>query len=235
MPNTLDWVGDGDDVAAITALEQVFEIAFSDAELKALKAVGDLHDLVLAKISRSNDTGKCASAMAFYRLRQALAANGPDGRITPATEMVIFSAPSLKDFFRRLSEQTGLRLKGPTHTWVGYIGEACWLLPLMAALPLLAWSAIVRPEPYVFAGLVGLFIVGLVLVRLDPGRLTGTVGTLAREAARANYGRLVKQGARGRDAEIWGILIEILTDESRLNPREITRETVFFRSQPEVA
>ncbi|HJT43038.1 MAG TPA: hypothetical protein VJ750_06005 [Rhizomicrobium sp.] len=235
MPNTLDWVGDGDDVATVGALEQAFEIAFSNAELEVLKTVGDLHGLVLHKISRSNGTGKCASAMAFYRLRRALAANRPEIRITPATEMAVFSAPSLRYFFRRLSEQTGLRLPGPPHTWVGNIGEACWLLPLMGALPLLAWSVIVRPEPYVFVGLVGVFILGLILVRLDPGRLTGTVGALAREAARANYGNLLKQGARGRDAEIWGIFIEILADESRLNPREITRETVFFRSQLEAA
>jgi hypothetical protein len=231
MPNTLDWVGDGDDLAAIEALEQTFEITFSDAELKALKTVGDLHNLVLGKISRSNDLGKCASAMAFYRLRQALSANRADIRITPKTEMAIFSAPSLKYFFRRLSEQTGLRLAGPTHTWVGHIGEACWLLPVMAILPLLAWSAFVHPVSYLFVGLAGSFILGLVLVRIDPGRLTGTVGALARESARANYGRLVKQGAKSRDVEIWGILIEILTDESRLNPREITRETVFFRHQ----
>jgi len=39
--------------AAVRALEQAFEIAFSNAELEALKTVGDLHDLVLRKISRS--------------------------------------------------------------------------------------------------------------------------------------------------------------------------------------
>jgi len=79
----------------------------------------------------------------------------------------------------------------PTHAYLGrYIGEACWLLPLMGALPLLAWSAIVRPEPYVFVGLIGVFILGLILIRLDPGRLTGTVGTMAREAARAKLWQL---------------------------------------------
>jgi hypothetical protein len=235
MANSLSLVGDGDDLEIIQTLEEVFEIAFSDGELKALRNVGDLHDLILQKVPRASGARKCASAMAFYRLRRALTASRPDLRITQATEMAGFSEASLKLFFRRLSQQTGFRLAGPAHTWVGYVGETCLLFPLMAILPLLAWSAIVQPVPLLFVGLAGSFVLGLILVRFDPGRLVGTVGSLAREAARANYGRLMKQGARGGDHEIWLILVEALIQESRLGPREVTRETVFFRSQLKTA
>ena len=235
MVNTLDWVGDGDEIDAVRSLEKTFEISFSNEELEALTNVGSLHDLLLQKISRANDQGKCASAMAFYRLRRALSASHPGVEIAPATEMKTLHAPFIKEFFRGLEEQTGLRLGGPVHTWIGSLGIACLLLPFMLILPFVVIQQFVRLPPYLWAGLVCSLPIGLFLCWLDPGHLIGTVGDLARKAARLNYGRLMKQGAKGRDVEIWSLLAETLTDESRLEPEEVTPETVFFRSQLKAA
>jgi len=234
MANALDWVGDGDDVDAIKSLEEIFEISFSDAELSALKTVGDLQDMVLRKLPYAGKAEKCAGAMAFYTLRRALAIHQPDMRIKPATEMKAFRAPFIKEFFIRLESQTSLKLGGPAHTWIGWIGEVCFLLPLIVILPLLACTLFVHFSQYLWVGLTLLFPIGILLLRFDPGRLKGTVGDLAHKAARLNYGRLLKQGARPRDAEIWNLLAETLTMESRLKPEEVTRETVFFRSQLKV-
>lgn len=233
MANTLNWAGDGDDLDAVRSLEAVFEISFSNAELSALNTVGDLHDLILQKLPRANKAEKCASAMAFYRLRRALTARQSNIRIAPATELKVFQEPYTKEFFSRLEQQTGLKLGGPAHTWIGSMGDACLLLPLMAILPLLACSLFVHFSPYLWASLALLLPLGGVLLWFDPGRLKGTVGDLARKAGRLNYGRLMKQGAKARDSEIWSLLAEALTDESRLKPEDVTRETVFFRSQLE--
>jgi hypothetical protein len=235
VPNTLNWSGDGEDWDAIRSLEAIFEISFSNRELEALTDVGSLHDLVQEKLFRANDQGKCASAMAFYRLRQALAAHRPDVRITPGTALNVFRTPYTKRFFSRLEWQTGLKLGGPAHTWIGWWGDAFVLLPLMLVLPLLAIRLFVSFSSYIWLGPILMLPVGLVLLWLDPGRLTGTVGDLARKAARTNYGRLMKQGAKGRDTEVWELLVETLTMESRLKPGEVTRETVFFASQLKAA
>jgi len=235
MVNTLNWVGDGDDLAAIQSIEEIFEIGFCRDELAAMRTVGDLYDCILTKLPIAPEARKCATAMAFYCLRRALAVRQPGVRITPATEMTMFHAPWIKDFFRDLERQTGFRLSGPAHTWIGAIGEACLLLPLMVVLPLLAVAAFVHLSPYIWPGLAVIFLTGLLLLRVDPGRLTGTVGDLARKAAGQNYGRLMKQGAVGREREIWRLLTEILALESRLKPHEIMRKTVFFESLSEAA
>lgn len=235
MPNTLDWVGDGDDISAVRDIEEIFEIAFSPAELVAMQTVGDLQDLVLAKLPADRDMGKCATAMAFYRLRRALNAREPNVRITPATDMAAFRAPWIRQFFRDLERQTGLSLGGPAHTWIGSLGWTLVLLPLMLVLPTLLVSVFASVSPWFWAALIVMFAAGILLLRFDPGRLTGTVGDLVRKAADRNYGRLMKQGAKGRDAEIWRLLTETLAHESRLKPDTITRETVFFRSQLEAA
>jgi hypothetical protein len=232
MANSLNLVGDGDDLDIVQRLEEMFEIAFSKEELEALTRVGDLHDLVLQKIPRENDAGKCASAMAFYRLRGALKVRQAGDTISPTTEMKIFNTPAPKLLFRDLERQTGLRLGGPAFSWIGKLGIALIVFPFLSALPGLAWNEWVRPLPsFTPQAMVAMFFAGVVLAKLDPGRLTGRVGDHARAAGRRNYGKLVKQGASVRDSEIWALFVDVLAVESRLKPNEITRETVFFRSQ----
>src|SRR5262249_26041604 len=136
-----------------------------------------------------------------------------------------------KTFVWQLQSQTGLKLNGLGQSWVGAIGEFCLLLALMAILPLLAWSLIGHPGGYWWAGFFVVFFGSFVLMRLDPGCWEGSVGALARKAARDNYGRLMKQGAHGQDAEIWRITTDVLCEESLLNPQDVTRDTVFFRKQ----
>jgi hypothetical protein len=200
-----------------------------------LRNVGDLHDLILSKKPGGGDVGKCATAMAFYRLRRALAMQRADLKITPDTEMREFRAPWIKQFYKRLEQQTGMRLGGPIHTWMGWLGDVCVLLPLMLVLPLLAISLFVHFSPWLWVGMILSLPMGLILQRFDPGRLTGTVGDLARKAADLNYGRLLKQGAQSRDTETWRLIVETLTLEGRLKSDQVTRETVFFRSQLKAA
>lgn len=172
MSNTLDWVGDGDDLAAVERLEQTFEISFSKEELTALTDVGSLHDLILQKISHINDKGKCASAMAFYRLRAALKSWRNDIAILPSTAMNVFTASSPKYLFRSLERQTGLRLGYPPHSWIGILGGLLVVTPIVALLPGLAWGAWVQPLPSdTDIVMTGMFFAGLLLLWLDPRRL----------------------------------------------------------------
>lgn len=81
-------------------------------------------------------------------------------------------------------------------------------------------------------------VVGIILAKLDPGRLPGslsTVGALARRTAPLNYGRLVEQGARVNDALTWQLLREVISEVAEIEPDHIGRETLIYTPRKAVA
>jgi len=70
-----------DGVELVMEVEEAFAITIADDEASAVRTVGDLHDLVLGKLSADPRSHRCASAAAFYRLRRAQVARfGHDRR-----------------------------------------------------------------------------------------------------------------------------------------------------------
>src|ERR1700734_2776145 len=85
MPNTLGLDDDLDGVEVVQDLKRIFDIMVSRQEAARIFNVGEFHDLLLQKIPPDEAGGKCASAMAFYRIRRALRCLGHDHDLTPAS------------------------------------------------------------------------------------------------------------------------------------------------------
>jgi hypothetical protein len=65
------------------------------------------------------------------------------------------------------------------------------------------------------------------LLSIDSGRLPTnrrTLGALPARAASLSYGRLLKQGADGRDSRIWKALVEFLSYFANVPADQIARE-----------
>jgi len=211
MANSLDIESD-DTVVLIYDLEKVFDIEISNEEAVQLSTVGELHDLLLQKISPNADDRKCATAMAFYRVHRALMEMGYPERMAPATDVRFLDKGGAKRAFKVLHEKTGLHLPQPDWTWIGRTGCVASIGGAIAAIMLAVlhqplWSIASAARFIALGG-------GIAATLLEPGKV----------------GRLAKQGARHSDADVWNALVEILSDYA-LPKEAIARDTYFVRSE----
>lgn len=223
-PNTLGFVGDGDELSFVIALESAFGFKLTQSDADQLTTVGGVHDLLVEKLQVGDGT-KCATHMAFLRLRNGLEELRPDLRITPATDLREISRFSPKRVWKHLRKKAGLSLPPLATTTVFGVG---FLLCL--------------------AGLIGLFVLGLlnvsqwwcapllatgvVMMCMAPGSFGDirTVGDLAKRCASYNYAELVRLGARSSAAATWDALAEIssVCSESEISRGQINRETLII-------
>lgn len=220
-----------DGIEAVENLEAAFQIKIENAEAVAIKTVGDLFDLIVAKCP-PGETGKCASAMAFYRLRQAL--KRPD--LAPSSSLAFLDQAGAKAVLKHLRDRTGLAVPQNRFARLGRIG--CVVAWIGAILAFIIALTVARYYPETgFAcvtGLVAVMAAGIIATRHDKGRLPAgceTLGGLARVTAVASYGELVKRGARARETEIWEIVTTTLAAFCRMPASAINRETTFYKSQ----
>lgn len=229
MPNSLGLDDDMDGVEVVMELERVFDIKVRPAEVERISTVGEFHDLLLSKIPPNELDKKCATAMAYYRVRGALERLGYGNKLSPASDMRILERGRTKSTLRKLEESSGLYMPRAVPTYIGCFsalsGFAMTLVLVFSLQPSVAAA---------FLGTVaGLVVAGVILKYGDPGKLPPHCRTLAgitRTVAAINYGRLVKLGARHRDEDIWENLVEALSDYE-LPKIEISRETFFLQSQ----
>jgi hypothetical protein len=230
--NTLGLDDDLDPVEVMRLIERAFDVALLPEEAERIVTVGEFYDLLRTKIPRNDADKKCASAMAFYRIRCALRRLGYGDGLTPVSDLRVLERGGTKANMRKLEAACGLHLPCPDPTPAGCIAALGVFSAIMAAS--CAVAAMVAGSA--LSGAVVGFIVALAaalvfLACVDPGRLPEgcmTLGDLARRAAAMNYGRLVKMGARHRDGDIWENLTELLSRYA-LPKAEITRETVFLQ------
>jgi hypothetical protein len=235
MVNSLGLDDDLDSVEIVKLVELAFDIRIANEEAEAITNVGELYDLLLKKIPRDEANRKCASAMAFYRLRRALVDLRTADKLTPGSDMTSRSSVYAKPLFRELEARTGLNMPRPAFSWVGKTGgwiALAWLIAALVdaslfvmhgaipgSLSLFCWSAL--PAAYLFA-------------QFDPGRLPKdcpTLGALAKKVAALSYGKLVKAGANASDSAIWTAMLEVLSSFNGFPADQITRETLFLESQ----
>src|ERR1700742_287513 len=164
MPTTLG-IDYEDSVDLVKDLESSFDVRIFDSEAAACRTLGDIFDLLLQKFGESGTGGQsCASAMAFYRLRRALADHSPEARLRPSTPLTAITRTSPKRLFKRIQVQTGLQLPSKAYSWVGWFGSIAAVAGLLGVLPigiLFEWWALV---PATFIAL------ACVLLPLDPGK-----------------------------------------------------------------
>jgi hypothetical protein len=213
-------LADLDDVEFIEEVEQSFNIWFGEGQLP-FQTIGDLTAAVAAELAVENKHGRCATSMAFYRLRRALQATSgfsprPD---TPLAEVL---GRNQKRWAKELEAQSGLRIHPPNLSWRGGIG--C-LGVMVAALCVLV-------QPFGSIALLGefaLLLVGLLVVKLDPGRYPqATVGEFVQAVATANAGLLIAEGADTRPQAIAKVVVYIASQKSGIPAERIGSETAIF-------
>jgi hypothetical protein len=242
MIKTLGLDDDLDSVEVVIEIEKAFDVEISDGEAEAVFKVGHLFDLLVKKIIAGDENRKCASAMAFYRIRRTLIDLRVDVGRSPSCDISRLHRVYTRSFVKSVEERSGLRLPQPTFSLVGKAGVALILVGMLGAL-----AAIVAALPLMFVSapiggwlqaasiilLVGGLVTGFTLMGVDAGRLPTncrTLGALASKAAGLSYGRLVKQGADGRHSCTWKALLEILSRFANVPADQISRETYFLRS-----
>jgi hypothetical protein len=223
-PNVLPLVGDGDDVDLIRAVEESFSVKFRKADLENCTTVGDLHRLILANApSAERSNMACLSALAFYRLRRALAPVSGEMRVRPRTLLSEFIRPSQsKRFWRDITRTTGLTIPAPSSGWAGIT-----LFVLTLAAPVVA-------HYYAGHGGIAAIVPAAIVAKLVSDRLARfpsrirTVGDLANAVAGLNASQLLPEGAPMRAKETWLVLEEVIRDDLAFNG-SISGETRFFR------
>jgi len=124
MANTLGLDDDLDPVEVVRVVESAFNIKIANKEAEVIVTVGEMFDLLREKIAGNAMDRKCASAMAFYRLRRVLAARHVEFRLVPASNLSWLQDAYTKKHVRALEQETGLRLPKPGYTWIGHVGAS---------------------------------------------------------------------------------------------------------------
>jgi hypothetical protein len=240
MQNTLDFVGDGDQVDAVWEVEETFGIKLSDEELEPIQTVGQLHDLIeLKRPNAGSRTLACLSQVAFYRLRRALEAMGIEGEIvrqTPISVLDRIPSRSISQKWRRLAERSGLNLPPlETSSWL-WLSERLprnskWLRRLASGMFLCGWAfAILRAGQAAILAVPALIILADYIWRLAfrsvPRRLL-TVGELAREAAGSSFAKLAAEKNASSPSDRWFALTAVLRGMTG-HKTAITRQTTLF-------
>ena len=229
--NTLNLVGDGDEIDILEHIEAVFGVTFSDAEAVQCETVGTLYELLAAKLDASNERRPvCFTAVSFYRLRRALyAVTGVRG-IGPKTRLDdLFPGGRIGAAAKVLKERTGMELPDPE---LGTIAGAVFLI-LFWGCPVLA---IALSEFAAFDGAGYVWIAGWALIyplvryaRYRAPAFCTDAGGLARAMAGLNHRRLSTEfGVSHRD-DVWNALVEVCRNGTRFSG-PIDRETRFFAS-----
>ncbi len=241
MLKTLGLDDDWEPVDVVIAVEKSFDVKISDAEATAILRVGELYDLLIQKLAGNDGNRKCASAMAFYRLRRAMAGLVRDAKASPSFDLMPLRETYTRKLAKSLEAVSGLRLPQPSFTSVGKVGGTVALIGGLGAVATLVIGFVLvflsirigdTLVGFASAFLFGGLIIGVALMGLDRGRLPtdcATLGALAARAGNLSYGRLIKEGANTQKSCIWKALVEVLGDFANVPADQIARETYFLK------
>jgi hypothetical protein len=236
MRSSLGLYGDLDDVELLEDVERAFRIRLP-RELPHCHTVGDLFELIVDRLPDGDpEAGRCATAMAFYRLRRAVLTLAPDVTLRPATPLDGLSSVPVRSLDRAFRKAEGVRVPDSCRPARG--GPA---LLLAVALPI----GILLSGAPVWAALLALPL-SAALYQLSPLRFPRqikTIGDLAERVAAHNVGMLAARGGRLGPAEAWRALRTICASHSMmvdadgigadtliLDPRRIARQIILGQS-----
>lgn len=176
--------------------------------------VGHVYRALLAHFEGKGG-GRCATAMAFFRLRRALRGRRATG-LVPSCDLKKFTRQPPRALLRLLERRTGLRM--PT-AGVGTM-RGVGLLVMTAALIFGFSFADYGPQYPRIA--VAAFVLGGIVAAMGSSAFPKnceTLGGLAGQVAVLNFAKLVEQGAHAGPREVWTVLVEIAAMVS-LKPRD---------------
>lgn len=227
MTSSLGLAGDLDDVELIQDVEAAFGVRLEDDEIERCSTVGQLFELIKARLPDLPSGQSCATAMCFYRLRRALQPHSVIA-LKPKTSIGALGSLPVRKLHRIIETECGLR---PPPQYITFWG--CLALLLVVTLPfgLFAvgmpwWSALPSAA------------LGIGLYRLAPIQLPGeveTFGDLVRIVASRSIGALAGQGARLGPEEAWQAFKDVLSDHTQLSKDEIGPETLLLAPKKAVA
>lgn len=230
MRSSLGLHGDLDEVDLVRDVELAFGIRFPEEELLRCHTVGDLFGLVVDRVpDGAPGRDRCATAMAFYRLRRAVLTLAPDVTLRPSTPVDGLPGMPVGSLYRACRAAEGVRVSDTCRPERGGLG------PLLAvALPV----GILFAGAPAWAALLALPLAAA-LCRLSPLRFPrriGTIGDLAERMAAHSIGGLAAKGGRLGPAEAWEALRTICASHSEtvdaeeigtgtliLDPRRVAR------------
>nr|WP_295468902.1 acyl carrier protein [Mesorhizobium sp.] len=217
--STLGLAGDGDELDMLEAVESSFGIRLDTQETERIETVGQLFDVVLAKTSVDQDARKCATAIAFYRLRRALG----DRSASPRSRLDEIISDTPARLHRRIERDTGLAMPRAS---LGRIG----LTALFAAILLVPATIMTVAHGWPYWPLMTLPAAAAVgSIWLDSRRWhEETLGEMARKVANLNFAKLSKFGARSSAGDAWMAYTGLLSDITGIDIEEIGRETRFI-------
>lgn len=224
MANSLDLDPEWGAIDLLEEVEATFGIKIANEEAERCCTFGDLYDILCAHSPDWDDQdGSCSSSMAFYRLRRSLSPDAKRG-VVPDT-LLAASGLQPSRLFKKLSDDTGLRLPDYKLTWLGVSGGSLLVGGVLAAI-----VALLTGHWIVSAIVSSIALIGLPLLRLDPGRFPVgmvTVADLVRRTVPLNVATLRAEG--GRPADRWSVLVALAAEHGTLSPTEIGPETFFQR------
>lgn len=225
-PNSVGLVGDGDDVEIIEFFEDVFEITFSSEEAQSITTLSEAYELICSKLPTPTEKRNvCLKAMAYYRLNRAMR---DQGKTPLSVRLEVPSDMTPKSFQKQLEERSNLRLDFLTRA-------SPWVVAL-SYFQFVTWIA----GPILFSGLsafvatVMIFAVSFALWRVAEWSdhrvwiFDGTIGDLSRRASEENIGKLIVQGGKWKDADVWQSMTLVISNCTGYPSRKMTPETVFF-------
>lgn len=230
MSNSLDLDPEWGAIDLLEELEATFGIKIADEEAERCFTVGDLDDILCARLPDwDKQDGSCASSMVFYRLRRSL--NPADNRAVVPDTPLTASKLTPSRLFEKLAKDSGLRLPSYQPTWLGVTGG----IMLMGGI-LFALIAMFKGHWVVSSTFALVALVGVVLLRLDPGRFPPgivTVADLVRRTASLNAARLKEAG--GRPADRWSVLVALAAEHGVLSSDQIYPGTFLHRRSLDLA
>lgn len=222
--NTLDLVGDGDDIDLLREVEATFGVTITDNEAARLYTVGDLHDLICEKRSVPEQS-PCLTAQAFRMIAPEIAGGR---RISPSTRLDTLAGDRrVIDWLRKIDGQSDFDLLTDEHPAVFPLLLIFIALPF--ALAWLSFDLIGSGGVLWFLLWGGLGHLSEVLRRLPrtlPPSIR-TVGDLVRETLPLNYRHLAAHGATGGRRDVWLLTLHLCRQSSGHAGR-IDRSTTFF-------
>ncbi|WIW90491.1 acyl carrier protein (plasmid) [Sphingobium sp. V4] len=220
MTSSLGLAGDLDDVELIEDVEAAFGIRLVDEEISRCSTVGQLFELIEARLPEMPSGQSCATAMCFYRLRRALQPHSAIA-LKPKTSIMALRAVPVRKLHRIIEAECGLR---PPPQYITLWG--CLALLFVAVFP---FGLFAIGMPWWVALPSAAFGVGFYW--FAPIRLPDeaeTFGDLVRIVASRSIGALADQGARIGPKEAWKAFTDVLSDHTQLLKTEIWPETLLL-------
>lgn len=200
----LGLAGDGDEIYLVRTVEESFGIKFAVPDLERVVDVGELHDLILKAIpTKGRSNGPCLTAVAYYRLRRAIASSYPAVTLSPASRLAEIVPPFRRArLVKEWERETGLTLSA---LHLGFLGVGC-VIAAVLAIP----AATIMASWVVFLSMIAASVLmGWPAARVFPGFSSETVGELAKRAVAFNIAKLSRAHASLRPKDVWDALVLI--------------------------